>query len=190
METYWTNDRTVACATAYQRFFSNHWFREPCSASIWSIPDVNVCWTSVVHSWWTLKLYTNLFYVNVSGFSCIPVASISVISVLLSILATDASRCSYTVDYSFKSKSDYHPVAIWWAAVSLPWLWKLKMKIMTSYLVDGEIVSARKIKCNSFRTLLSCIHIVQSGGQCHLNHLTILRRFSWPSLAYMCTKVA
>ena len=28
-----------------------------------------------------------------------------------------------------------------------------------------------------------------SGGQCHLNHLTILRRFSWPSLAYMCTKV-
>ena len=29
-----------------------------------------------------------------------------------------------------------------------------------------------------------------SGGQCHLNQLTILRRFSWPSLAYMCTKVA
>ena len=29
-----------------------------------------------------------------------------------------------------------------------------------------------------------------SGGQCHLNHLTILRRFFWPSLAYMCTKVA
>ena len=29
-----------------------------------------------------------------------------------------------------------------------------------------------------------------SWGQCHLNHLTILRRFSWPSLAYMCTKVA
>ena len=26
-----------------------------------------------------------------------------------------------------------------------------------------------------------------SGGQCHLNHLTILRRFSWPNLAYMCT---
>ena len=25
--------------------------------------------------------------------------------------------------------------------------------------------------------------------QCHLIHLTILRRFSWPSLAYMCTKV-
>ena len=29
-----------------------------------------------------------------------------------------------------------------------------------------------------------------SGGQCNLNHLTILRSFSWPSLAYMCTKVA
>ena len=29
-----------------------------------------------------------------------------------------------------------------------------------------------------------------SGGQCHFIHLTILRRFSWPSLAYMCTKVA
>ena len=26
-----------------------------------------------------------------------------------------------------------------------------------------------------------------SGGQWHLNHLTILRRFSWHSLAYMCT---
>ena len=29
-----------------------------------------------------------------------------------------------------------------------------------------------------------------SGGQCHLIHLTILRRLSWPNLAYMCTKVA
>ena len=28
-----------------------------------------------------------------------------------------------------------------------------------------------------------------SGGQCHLIHLAILRRFTWPSLAYMCTKV-
>ena len=28
-----------------------------------------------------------------------------------------------------------------------------------------------------------------SIGQCHLIHLTILRRFSWPSLAYVCTKV-
>ena len=28
------------------------------------------------------------------------------------------------------------------------------------------------------------------GGQCHLNHLTILKKVSWPSLAYMCTKVA
>ena len=29
-----------------------------------------------------------------------------------------------------------------------------------------------------------------SGGKWHLIHLTILRRFSWPSLAYMCKKVA
>ena len=29
-----------------------------------------------------------------------------------------------------------------------------------------------------------------SEGQCHLTHLTILRRFSWPNLACMCTKVA
>ena len=29
-----------------------------------------------------------------------------------------------------------------------------------------------------------------SGGQCHLIHLTIFKRFSWSSLAYMCTKVA
>ena len=29
-----------------------------------------------------------------------------------------------------------------------------------------------------------------SEGQYHLMHLTILRIFSWPSLAYMCTKVA
>ena len=29
-----------------------------------------------------------------------------------------------------------------------------------------------------------------SGGQCHLIHLTVLRRLPWPSLAYMCTKVA
>ena len=29
-----------------------------------------------------------------------------------------------------------------------------------------------------------------SGGQCHLIHLIILRRFSWPSLGHMCTRVA
>ena len=29
-----------------------------------------------------------------------------------------------------------------------------------------------------------------SGGQRHLTHLTLLRRFSWPNLACMCTKVA
>ena len=29
-----------------------------------------------------------------------------------------------------------------------------------------------------------------SGGQCQFIHLTIMRTFSWHSLAYMCTKVA
>ena len=28
-----------------------------------------------------------------------------------------------------------------------------------------------------------------SGGQCYLTHLFILRRFSWPNLACMCTQV-
>ena len=28
-----------------------------------------------------------------------------------------------------------------------------------------------------------------SGGQCHLTHLTNLRRFSWLNLSLMCTKV-
>ena len=27
-----------------------------------------------------------------------------------------------------------------------------------------------------------------SGGQCHLTHLAILGRFSWPNLACMCTE--
>ena len=29
-----------------------------------------------------------------------------------------------------------------------------------------------------------------SGGQCHIIHLTILKRLSWSSLAYLFTKVA
>ena len=37
----------------------------------------------------------------------------------------------------------------------------------------------REVACSEFRIL--CLED---------NHLTILRRFSWPSLAYMCTKVA
>ena len=28
-----------------------------------------------------------------------------------------------------------------------------------------------------------------SGGQCHLIHFTILKRFSWPNLACKCTNV-
>ena len=45
----------------------------------------------------------------------------------------------------------------------------------------------REIACStSDRQISSPV----SGGQCHLIHSTILRRFSWPSLAYVCTKVA
>ena len=53
---------------------------------------------------------------------------------------------------------------------------RVKVSIVGS-LRDREVAKAR-------------ISNLMSGGQCHLNHLTILRRLSWPSLAYMCTKVA
>ena len=42
----------------------------------------------------------------------------------------------------------------------------------------------REVACSSSDRQLSNL---VSGGQCHLIHFTILRRFSWPSLAYMCT---
>ena len=44
----------------------------------------------------------------------------------------------------------------------------------------------REVACSDSDRMSNLV----SGGQCHLNHLTSLRRFSWPSLAYMCTKVA
>ena len=59
---------------------------------------------------------------------------------------------------------------------------RVKVSIVGS-LLDRE-VAARP------QTARARISNPVSGGQCHLNHLTILRRFSWPSLAYMCTKVA
>ena len=42
------------------------------------------------------------------------------------------------------------------------------------------------------QTARALISNLVPGGQFHLIHLTIIsiRRFSWPSLAYMCTKVA
>ena len=40
----------------------------------------------------------------------------------------------------------------------------------------------REVACSTARVRFSN---PVSGGQCHLNHLTILRRFSWPSLACM-----
>ena len=45
----------------------------------------------------------------------------------------------------------------------------------------------REVACSTLRARISN---PVSGGQCHLIHLTILRRFSCPSLSYMCTKVA
>ena len=47
-----------------------------------------------------------------------------------------------------------------------------------------------RVKVSIVGSLRDQISNPVSGGQCHLNHLTILKRFSWPSLAYMCTKVA
>ena len=44
----------------------------------------------------------------------------------------------------------------------------------------------REVACRP-QTARARISNHASGGQCHLNHLTILRRFSWPSLVYMCT---
>ena len=44
----------------------------------------------------------------------------------------------------------------------------------------------REVACSA-QTARARISNPVSGGQCHLIHLTILRRFSWPSLAYMCT---
>ena len=58
--------------------------------------------------------------------------------------------------------------------------------------VKASIVGSlrdREVACSASENRARISNPV-SGGQCHLNHLTILRRFSWPSLAYMCTKVA
>ena len=59
---------------------------------------------------------------------------------------------------------------------------RVKLSIVGS-LRDREVAcSASDRQGSNFESV--------SGGQCHLIHLTMLRRFSWPSLAYMCTKVA
>ena len=48
---------------------------------------------------------------------------------------------------------------------------------------------AREVAC-----FASDLHDLNSHlvyvGQCRITHLTILKRFSWPSLASMCTKKA
>ena len=61
---------------------------------------------------------------------------------------------------------------------------RVKVSIVGS-LRDREVAcSASDRQGSNFE---SC---VWRRGQCHLNHLTILRRFSWPCLGYLCTKVA
>ena len=61
---------------------------------------------------------------------------------------------------------------------------RVKVSIVGS-LRDREVAYSA-----SDRQFLARISNPVSGGQCHPNHLTILRRLSRPSLAYMCTKVA
>ena len=59
---------------------------------------------------------------------------------------------------------------------------RVKVSILGS-LCDQEVAcSASDRQGSNFESV--------SGGQCHLNHLTILRWFSWPSLAYIGTKMA
>ena len=55
--------------------------------------------------------------------------------------------------------------------------------------VRGSFPGLGSLKETNFFSPFTCKKISNpvSGGQCHL---TILRRFSWPNLDYMCTKVA
>ena len=75
---------------------------------------------------------------------------------------------------------------------SVPGLGGLKKKMFLPHpRVKVSIVGSLRDKERARpQTARARISNPVSGGQCHLNHLTILRRFSWPSLAYMCTKVA
>ena len=52
-------------------------------------------------------------------------------------------------------------------------------------LRDREVAGSASDCQGSNFEFCSCV-----WGQCHLIHLRILERFSWPSLAYLCTKVA
>ena len=51
-------------------------------------------------------------------------------------------------------------------------------------LLWGASVTERRARPQTARARISN---PVSGGQCHLTHLTILRKFSWPSLAYVHT---
>ena len=59
--------------------------------------------------------------------------------------------------------------------------------VLESVLWGASVTERKRARPQTARAQISN---PVSGGQCHLNHLTILRRFSWSSLAYMSTKVA
>ena len=76
---------------------------------------------------------------------------------------------------------------------SVPGLGGLKEMFLPHPRMKVSIVGSlrdREVVCTASDRQGSNFENPVYGGQCHLNHLTILRRFSWPSLAYMCTKVA
>ena len=57
--------------------------------------------------------------------------------------------------------------------------------------VDGiQVSNKQNVSCHLTDPARARILNPVSGGQCHFIYLTILRRFSWSSLAYMYTKVA
>ena len=88
------------------------------------------------------------------------------------------SRWGRNICISFKSlKPGNEPRTLAWKAA-----------VLTTTL--GPLPTCATCACARPQTARARISNPVSGGQCHLNHLTILRRFSWPSLAYMCTKVA
>ena len=70
-------------------------------------------------------------------------------------------------------------------------VWRAVSPYLSHYSQEVDLVSlVYMCKRRSFarpQTARARISNPVSGGQCHLIHLIILRRFSWPSLAYMGT---
>ena len=76
-------------------------------------------------------------------------------------------------------------IAVWNASLAFKFQ-RNKMFLLRS-LIKIQYCERQRARPQTARAPISN-HM--SGGQCHLIHFTILRRFSWPSSAYMCTKVA